>query len=142
MILKSSNFSLVLLLDLNYFKMNKYLSWLAIIFGLVYFVYETWYHISYDQTLLALTADYISVFLLVFAGSSNLRFRKGIGLLCGAWAYTFCIMYRAFIWRMEALQANELENHETLVLQVLSFALVISFPAFLISFIKSFPKKP
>ena len=67
--------------------MNKYLSWLAIIFGLVYFIYETWYHISYDQSLLALTADYISIFLLVFAGSSNLRFKKGVGLLCGAWGY-------------------------------------------------------
>ena len=121
--------------------MNKYLSWLAIIFGLVYFIYETWYHISYNQSLLALTADYISIFLLVFAGSSNLRFKKGVGLLCGAWGYTFCKMYRAFIWRMEALQANDIENHETLVLKVLSFALIISFPAFIISFIKSIPKK-
>lgn len=79
--------------------------------------------------------------LVSICGSSNLKFKKGIGLLCGAWGYTFCIMYRAFIWRMEVLQANDIENHETLVLKVLSFALIISFPAFIISFIKSFPKK-
>ena len=41
---------------------------------------------------------------------------------------------------MEALQANELENNEPLVLHVSYFALVISFPAFIISFIKSLPK--
>ena len=64
-----------------------------------------------------------------------------MGLLCGAWGYTFCIMYRAFIWRMDALEAQDLENHETLVLKVLILALIVSFPAFIISFIKSFPEK-
>ena len=64
--------------------MNKFLSWLAIFFGVIYFFYETWYHISYDQSNLALTADYISVFLLLIAGIVNLRSKKGIGLLCGA----------------------------------------------------------
>ena len=121
--------------------MNKLLSWLAIVFGLIYFFYETWYHISYDQSTLNLTADYISVFLLCFAGITNLRLKKGMGLLCGAWGYTFCIMYRAFIWRMDALEAQDLENHETLVLKVLILALIVSFPAFIISFIKSFPEK-
>ena len=102
--------------------MNKFLSWLAIAFGLIYFIYETWHHISYDQSNLNLTADYISVFLLLFAGITNLRLKKGIGLLCGAWGYTFCIIYRAFIWRMDALEAQDLENHETLVLKVLILA--------------------
>ena len=121
--------------------MKKLLSWVAIIFGLVYFFYETWYHISFDQSNLALTADYISVFLLIFAGTTNLRSKQGIGLLCGAWGYTFCIMYRAFIWRMEALEAQALENHETMVLKVLILALIVSFPAFVISLIRCFPKK-
>lgn len=121
--------------------MNRFLSWLAILFGIIYFIYETWYHISYDQTNLQLSADYISVFLLLFAGIVNIRFKKGIGLLGGAWGYTFCIIYRAFIWRVDALEAQELENHETLVLKVLILALVVSFPAFMISFVKSYPNK-
>ena len=121
--------------------MNNFLSWLAIVLGLIYFIYETWYHISYDQSNLNLTADYISVFLLLFAGITNLILKKGIGLLCGAWGYTFCIMYRAFIWRMDALEAQGLENHETLVLKVLIPALIVSFLAFIISLLKSFPKK-
>ena len=113
--------------------MKKLLSWVAILFGLVYFFYETWYHISYDQSNLALSADYISVFLLIFAGITNLRSKQGIGLLCGAWGYTFCIMYRAFIWRMEAIWAEQLPNYETLQVKVLILALIVSFPAFIIS---------
>ena len=120
--------------------MKKLLSWVAIIFGLVYFFYETWYHISYDQSNIALSADYISVFLLIFAGITNLRSKQGIGLLCGAWGYTFCIMYRAFIWRMEAIWAEELPNYETLQVKVLILALIVSFPAFIISLIRCFPK--
>ena len=121
--------------------MKKLLSWLAITFGIIYFIYETWYHISYNQSNLALTADYISVLLLLIAGIVNLRSKKGIGLLCGAWGYTFCIIYRAFIWRMEAIWADELVNYETLQVKVLILALIVSFLAFIISLFKSFPQK-
>lgn len=121
--------------------MNKFLSWLAIVFGFVYFIYETWYHITHEQSNLALTADYISVFLLFTAGIVNLKSKNGIGLLCGAWGYTFCIMYRAYIWRMEAIWAKELPDYEFLQVKVLILALLVSFPAFIISFVKSFPNK-
>ena len=57
--------------------MNKFLSWIAIFFGIIYFFYETWYHISYDQSNLALIADYISILLLLIAGVVNLRTNKG-----------------------------------------------------------------
>ena len=121
--------------------MNKFLSYLAMVFALVYFIYETWYHVSYDQSNLALTADYISILLLLIAGVVNLRSKKGIGLLCGAWGYTSCIIYRAFIWRMEAIWAEKLPNYETLQVKILILALIVSFPAFTISMVKSFPKK-
>ncbi len=105
------------------------------------FFFESWYHIEFGQSNLALTADYISVLLLLIAGIVNLRLKKGIGLLCGAWGYTSCIMYRAFIWRMEAICVDELPNYETLQVKVLILALIVSFPAFIVSFVKSFPKK-
>ena len=122
-------------------NMSKFLSRLSIIFGIIYFIYETWYHISYNQSNLALTADYIGVFLLLIAGIVNLKSRQGIGLLCGAWGYTSCLMYRAFIWRIEAIWADELPNYENLQIKVLILALLVSFSAFIVSFIKSFPKK-
>ena len=53
--------------------MNKFLSRLSIIFGIIYFFYETLYHISYNQSNLALTADYVGVFLLLIAGIVNLK---------------------------------------------------------------------
>ena len=56
--------------------MSKFLSWLAISFGIIYFFYETWYHISQNQSNLALTADYISVLLLLIAGTSKLKIKK------------------------------------------------------------------
>jgi len=85
-----------------------------------------------------LIADYISVFLLLFAGIVNIKTKRGIGLLSGAWAYTFCIMYRAFAWRMDALN---LEIHEQIELNKVILGLIISFLAFVISFFKSYPKK-
>ena len=122
-------------------NMSKFLSRLSIIFGIIYFIYETWYHISYNQSNLALTADYIGVFLLLIAGIVNLKSRQGIGLLCGAWGYTSCLVYRAFIWRIEAIWVDELPNYENLQVKVLILALLVSFSAFIVSFIKSFPKK-
>ena len=119
--------------------MNKFLGWLAIIFGIIYFIYETSYHFKYDQLNLSLTADYTSILLLLIAGIINLKSKEGIGLLCGAWGYTFCIMFRAFIWRMEAIQAEELPNYEYLQVKVLILALIVTFPAFIISFVKSLP---
>ena len=118
--------------------MNKFLSWLAITFGVIYFFYETWYHNSYEQSNLALTADYISVFLLLIAGIVNLRLKKGIGLLCGAWGYKSCIVFRVVIWRMRAIWVEELPNYETLQVKVLILALIVSF---IVSFVKSFPQK-
>jgi hypothetical protein len=59
-------------------RTNNFLSWAALIFGVVYFFYETWYHISYDQSPFVLTADYISVFLLLFAGIVNIRIKKAL----------------------------------------------------------------
>ena len=50
-------------------------------------------------------------------------------------------MFRAFIWRMEAIQAEELPNYEYLQVKVLILALIVTFPAFIISFVKSLPKK-
>ena len=122
-------------------KVNNFLSWLSILFGIIYFIYETWYHVLYDQSNLALTADYVSVILLLTAGIVNLKSKKGIGLLCGAWGYTFCIMYRAFIWRVEAICQEELPNYEILQLKILILALIVSFPAFIVSLLNSFTTK-
>jgi hypothetical protein len=40
---------------------------------------------------------------------------------------------------MEAIWADELANYETLQVKVLILALIVPFPAFIISLFKSFP---
>jgi len=50
-------------------------------------------------------------------------------------------MFRAFIWRMEAIWVEELPNYENLQVKVLILALIVSFTAFIVSFVKSFPQK-
>ena len=100
-----------------------------------------WYHLKYDQSNLALTADYTSILLLLIAGIINLRSKEGIGLLGGAWGYTYCIMFKSFIWRIEAIQAEELPNYEYLQVKVLILELIVTFLAYVISFVKSLPQK-
>jgi|SaaInlV_120m_DNA_3_1039746.scaffolds.fasta_scaffold04415_5 hypothetical protein len=60
---------------------TKFPSYLAILFAVIYFISETRYHITYNQFTIQLVADYIVIFLLLFAGSFHLKIVKGIGLL-------------------------------------------------------------
>ena len=117
---------------------TKYLSYLAMLFAVVYFLSESWYHMTYNQSTIQLIADYIAIFLLLFAGSVHLKTSKGIGLLSGAWGYTFCIMYRAFAWRMDALN---LEDYEWVELYKIMAGLFVSFIAFVLTLIKTYPSK-
>lgn len=117
---------------------TKYLSYLAILFAVLYFFSETWYHMTYDQSTIQLIADYMAIFLLLFAGSVHLKTSKGIGLLSGAWGYTFCIMYRAFAWRMDA---HNLEYYEWVELYKIMVGLFVSFIAFVFTLIKTYPSK-
>jgi len=117
---------------------TKYLSHLAILFAVLYFFSETWYHMTYDQSNIQLIADYMAIFLLLFAGSVHLKTSKGIGLLSGAWGYTFCIMYRAFAWRMDAYN---LEDYEWVELYKIMAGLFVSFIAFVLTLIKTYPSK-
>ena len=117
---------------------TKYLSYLAILFAVLYFFSETWYHMTYDQSTIQLIADYMAIFLLLFAGSVHLKTSKGIGLLSGAWGYTFCIMYRAFAWRMDAYN---LEDYEWVELYKIMAGLFVSFIAFVLTLIKTYSSK-
>ena len=117
---------------------TKYLSYLAILFAVLYFFSETWYHMTYDQSTIQLIADYMAIFLLLFAGSVHLKTSKGIGLLSGAWGYTFCIMYRAFAWRTDA---HHLEDYEWVELYKIMLGFIISFLLFLPNLIKTYPSK-
>tara|TARA_B100000963_G_scaffold181906_1_gene158173 strand:+ start:2292 stop:2438 length:147 start_codon:yes stop_codon:yes gene_type:complete len=48
-------------------------------------------------------------------------------------------MFRAFIWRTETIKGEELPDYEYLQVKVLILTLIVRFPAFIISIIKSLP---
>ena len=95
---------------------RKFLSLLAILYGLIYFFYESWYHFNFSQSVLNLSIDYLAIILLLVAGIVNLRASNGEGLLCGAWGFTACLTMRAFSWRHDT---NSLGIEESKVMSLL-----------------------
>lgn len=113
----------------------------SIIVAIIYFILETWFTVKFGQSAIQLIADYIAVSLLIFGGIVVRKNAAGVGLLCGAWGYNFCINYRAFAWRMEAIW----ENNSTLLIdntaKVLAATLVFSAIAFVVSLVLCYPTK-
>ena len=56
---------------------RKFLSLLAILYGLIYFFYESWYHLNFGQSVLNLSIDYLAIILLLAAGTVNLKALRG-----------------------------------------------------------------
>lgn len=120
-------------------KYLKYFSWFTIVVGILYFIMETWFHFKFEQSIIQLFCDYIGVSLLIFSGIIVLKNSNGKGLLCGAWGFSFCLNYRAFVWRMDEFINQTSINSTDNTLIVLSFTLIFSFAAFLFSLIISYP---
>ena len=117
---------------------RKILSLLAILYGLIYFFYESWYHLNFGQSVLNLSIDYLAIILLLVAGTVNLKASNGEGLLCGAWGFTACLMMRAYAWRHDAAG---LGIEESKVMSLLIFAIAVSTVAFAASLILSFSRR-
>lgn len=80
---------------------------LSIIFALIHFIGETFWHVQYGQFLPMLIVDYIAVSLLLYGGIKTLENHHSIGLLCGAWGFEFCLNYRALFGRVGDLVTGE-----------------------------------
>ena len=117
---------------------RKFLSLLAILYGLIYFFYESWYHLNFGQSVLNLSIDYLAIILLLVAGTVNLKASNGEGLLCGAWGFTACLMMRAYAWRHDAAGIG---IEESRVMSLLIFAIAVSTVAFAASLILSFSRR-
>ena len=107
----------------------------SIFAALLHFAGETWMHMLYGQFLPMLIVDYIAISLVLLGAIGFLKLGWGPGLLCGGWGFTFCLNYRAFFWRVEAMMnqtANDVIQNTAYILVV---ALLFSAIAFLISVI-------
>lgn len=66
----------------------------TIVTAVIHFVLETLYTIEFGQNWAGILPDYIAVCLMFLGGISVLKNIKMVGILCGAWGFTFCLNYR------------------------------------------------
>lgn len=107
----------------------------TIVTAVIHFVLETLYTIEFGQNWAGILPDYIAVCLMFLGGISVLKNIKMVGILCGAWGFTFCLNYRAWAWRY---YESSLETSSSLVedtMNVLLYTMFISVIAFLISLV-------
>lgn len=85
-------------------SLERKLAIASLVFAAIHFVGETTWHLIFGQFLPMLIVDYIAVSLLVYGAFQTLKTPSGVGLLCGAWGFEFCLNYRALFHRVDKLQ--------------------------------------
>ena len=110
-------------------RSETWLAWWTLFATTVHFVLETWYHFVWGQPFQALLVDYISVALMIFAGTTSLRIkpRSAAGLLAAAWTYNLGFGWRSAFGRLEDLQngVQPSNGEASFVLPIVACALVI-----------------
>ena len=116
---------------------RKFLSLLAILYGLIYFFYESWYP-NFGQSVLNLSIDYLAIILLLAAvnGQSEGKQRRGASMRSLG-------LYRMPHDESLCLEARRtgLGIEESKVMSLLIFAIAVSTVAFAASLILSFSRR-
>ena len=102
----------------------------TIVTAVIHFVLETLYTIEFGQHWTGIIPDHIAVCLMFLGGISVLKNIKMVGILCGAWGFTFCLHYRAWAWRYYETSlgtSSTIIEHTMNVLFCTMFISVISF---------------
>jgi hypothetical protein len=107
----------------------------TIVTAVIYFVLETLYTIEFGQNWAGILPDYIAVCLMFLGGISVLKNIKMVGILCGAWGFTFCLNYRAWAWRYYESSLGTSSSLVEDTMNVLLYTMFISVIAFLISLV-------
>jgi hypothetical protein len=112
---------------------------LTIFLACVHFILETLHTIVFGQSFLGLLPDYIAVGLMIGGGFAAMRNYDARGILCGAWGFAFCLHYRSWAWRYEAVLHGTATSVNEITMYVLGVTLFISALSFLISLILCAP---
>jgi len=107
----------------------------TIVTAVIHFVLETLYTIEFGQNWAGILPDYIAVCLMFLGGISVLKNIKMVGILCGAWGFTFCLNYRAWAWRYYESSLGTSSSLVEDTMNVLLYTMFISVIAFLISLV-------
>jgi len=105
----------------------------SIVTAVIHFVLETLYTIEFGQNWAGILPDYIAVCLMFLGGISVLKNIKMVGILCGAWGFTFCLNYRAWAWRYYESSLGTSSSLVEDTMNVLLYTMFISVIAFVIS---------
>tara|TARA_Y100000385_G_scaffold275959_1_gene321103 strand:- start:418 stop:804 length:387 start_codon:yes stop_codon:yes gene_type:complete len=107
----------------------------TIVTAVIHFVLETLYTIEFGQNWAGILPDYIAVCLMFLGGISVLKNIKMVGILCGAWGFTFCLHYRAWAWRYYEISLGTSSTLVEDTMNVLLYTMFISVIAFVISLV-------
>ena len=116
-------------------KLTNTFAIFSIVIAVIHFLLETLYTIEFGQHWTGIIPDYIAVFLIFLGGISVLKNIKMVGILCGAWGFTFCLHYRAWAWRYYETSLKTSSNLIEDTMNVLLCTLFISLISFVISLV-------
>lgn len=111
-------------------RREKQFAGLSIVIAMLHFLLETGAHLLWPQFLPMLLVDYIAVGLILAGAIGLLRWKWGPGLLCGGWGFEFCLNYRTFFWRVDAMLNGSADTVVTNTAYVLGAMLFVSVPCF------------
>ena len=105
-----------------------------------HFILEGLYTIQFGQSFLGLLPDLIADVLLVTGGVLVLKSSKAMGILCGAWGFTFCLHYRSWAWRFESVQDGSATSVDEITMIVLASTMFVSICCFILTLLMCLPK--
>ena len=99
----------------------------------LHFALETLFTLRFGQAFVGLLPDYMAVALLIWGGLQVRKNNAALGLLCGAWGFTFCLHYRAWAWRFEEVMTGSATPLVETTMYVLTYTAPISIISFIIT---------
>ena len=117
---------------------GRFATW-SISIACLHFVLETLFTLRFGQAFVGLLPDYIAVALLIWGGLQVRRNNAALGLLCGAWGFTFCLHYRAWAWRFEEVTTGSATPVVETTMYVLTYTAPISIISFIITLMLCMP---
>ena len=105
----------------------------------LHFALETLYSLRFGQSFTGLLPDYIAVALLIWGALQVRKNSDALGLLCGAWGFTFCLHYRSWAWRFEEVMMGSATSLVETTLYVLAYTAPISIVSFIIALMLCMP---
>ena len=121
---------------------DKGFAYFSLGFAIFHFTEETVTYIMYGAYFPMLIVDYIAIATLVLGSFLHLRRGWHMGVLCGAWGFEACLLYRAYFSRLSGvMETNASGANAATEMQGLLIFMVFVFLAFFFSIWRCAPDK-